>query len=119
MEISPEKRREIISALRKGTVPQRGLDFLAVGLSLFEDTIKSELKDVAEGGAIFKAVRGEYGCGKTFFARWVQEQAKQNGFATAEVQISARAPPQRRRPWRPANGSIPIFGAVGSYVEKN
>ena len=93
MEISPEKRREIISALRKGTVPQRGLDFLAVGLSPFEETIKSELNEVAEGGAIFKAVRGEYGCGKTFFGRWVQEQAKQNGFATAEVQISETETP--------------------------
>ena len=93
MEVSPEKRREIISALRKGTVPQRGLDFLAVGLSPFEETIKSELNDVAEGGAIFKAVRGEYGCGKTFFGRWVQEQAKLNGFATAEVQISETETP--------------------------
>jgi hypothetical protein len=96
VEISPEKRREIISALRKGTVPQRGLDFLAVGLSPFEDTIKSELKDVAEGGSIFKAVRGEYGCGKTFFGRWIQEQAKQNGFATAEVQISETETPLHR-----------------------
>jgi len=93
MEVSPEKRRDIISALRKGTVPQRGLDFLAVGLRPFEDTIKSELNDVAEGGAIFKAVRGEYGCGKTFFGRWVQEQAKLNGFATAEVQISETETP--------------------------
>ena len=32
MDISRERRREIIAALRKGTVPQRGLDFLAVGL---------------------------------------------------------------------------------------
>lgn len=93
MEVSPEKRREIISALRKGTVPQRGLDFLAVGLSPFEETIKSELNEVSEGGAIFKAVRGEYGCGKTFFGRWVQEQAKLNGFATAEVQISETETP--------------------------
>lgn len=93
MEISPEKRREIITALRKGTVPQRGLDFLAVGLSRFEPTIKSELSEVAEGGSIFKSVRGEYGCGKTFFGRWVQEQAKQDGFATAEVQISETETP--------------------------
>lgn len=93
MEISPEKRREIISALRKGTVPQRGLDFLAVGLGRFDETIKSELSEVAEGGSIFKAVRGEYGCGKTFFGRWVQEQAKQQGFATAEVQISETETP--------------------------
>ena len=93
MEISPERRREIIGALRKGTVPQRGLDFFAVGLQRFEDVIGTELDDVAQGGAIFKAVRGEYGCGKTFFARWVQECAKKKGFATSEVQISEAETP--------------------------
>ncbi len=93
MEISPEKRREIIAALRKGTVPQRGLDFLAVGLDRFDSVIDEELTTASEGGAIFKAVRGEYGCGKTFFGRWVQEQAKRKGFATAEVQISETETP--------------------------
>src|SRR3954467_9910595 len=88
MEISNERRREIIAALRKGTVPQRGLDFLAVGLRPFEPVISSELGDVAQGGSMFKAVRGDYGCGKTFFGRWVQEYAKKKGFAVAEVQIS-------------------------------
>jgi len=96
MEISPERRREIIGALRKGTVPQRGLDFLAVGLQRFENVIADELSDAAQGGSIFKAVRGEYGCGKTFFARWVQESAKKNGFATAEVQISETETPLHR-----------------------
>jgi hypothetical protein len=93
MEISTERRREIIGALRKGTVPQRGLDFFAVGLHRFEDVIGAELEDVAQGGAIFKAVRGEYGCGKTFFSRWVQERAKKKGFATSEVQISEAETP--------------------------
>lgn len=96
MEISPERRRDIIAALRKGTVPQRGLDFLAVGLQRFEDVIADELSDAAQGGAIFKAVRGEYGCGKTFLARWVQESAKNNAFATAEVQISETETPLHR-----------------------
>jgi hypothetical protein len=96
MEISPERRREIIAALRKGTVPQRGLDFLAVGLNRYEPVIAEELADVAGGSAIFKAVRGDYGCGKTFFARWVQEYAKKKGFATAEVQISETETPLHR-----------------------
>src|SRR3990170_3490673 len=93
MEISPERRRDIIAALRKGTVPQRGLDFLAVGLNRFEGVIADELADVAQGGAVFKAVRGDYGCGKTFFGRWVQEFAKKQGFATSEVQISETETP--------------------------
>ncbi len=96
MDISRERRGEIIAALRKGTVPQRGLDFLAVGLGRFESAIAQEMANVAQGGAIFKAVRGDYGCGKTFFARWVQENAKKKGFATAEVQISETETPLHR-----------------------
>lgn len=96
MEISRERRREIIAALRKGTVPQRGLDFLAVGLRPFEAVISEELGDVAQGAAAFKAVRGDYGCGKTFFGRWVQDQAKRKGFAAAEVQISETETPLHR-----------------------
>src|SRR5437763_11138381 len=96
MDISPERRREIIAALRKGTVPQRGLDFLAVGLARFEPVMAAELADVAQGGSAFKAVRGDYGCGKTFFGRWVQEHAKKKGFATAEIQISETETPLHR-----------------------
>src|SRR6516162_11106534 len=96
MEISRERRREIIAALRKGTVPQRGLDFLAVGLRPFESVIASELDDVKQGGSVFKAIRGDYGCGKTFFGRWVQEQAKKRRFAAAEVQISETETPLHR-----------------------
>lgn len=96
LDISRERRREIIAALRKGTVPQRGLDFFAVGLGRFDRTIADELADVTQGGSVFKAVRGEYGCGKTFFARWVQEQAKRQGFAAAEVQISETETPLHR-----------------------
>src|SRR5436190_6994108 len=96
MDISRERRGEIIAALRKGTVPQRGLDFLAVGLGRFESVIAEELADVAQGSAVFKAVRGDYGCGKTFFGRWIQEQAKKAGFATAEVQISETETPLHR-----------------------
>jgi hypothetical protein len=93
MDISPERRRDIIAALRKGTVPQRGLDFLAVGLNRFEPVISAELADVAQSGSAFKAVRGDYGCGKTFFGRWVQEYATKKGFATTEVQISETETP--------------------------
>lgn len=96
MDISRERRREIIAALRKGTVPQRGLDFLAVGLGRFEPVIAAELADVGQGAAVFKAVRGDYGCGKTFFGRWVQEQAKKKRFAAAEVQISETETPLHR-----------------------
>ncbi|MDT0169750.1 BREX system ATP-binding protein BrxD [Pseudarthrobacter sp. BRE9] len=86
--ISPRRRREIIDALRRGTVPQQGLEVMAVGLGSFRPAIDEELSAVKQGAAQFKAVRGEYGSGKTFFSRWLTELAKKMNFATAEIQIS-------------------------------
>lgn len=94
--ISPKRREEIIDALRRGTVPQNGLGFFSVGLNHLEPALKEEIKKVSEGGAVFKCVQGEYGTGKTFFARWLQETAKSEGFATAEVQISETETPLHR-----------------------
>lgn len=68
-QVSPRRRREVIDALRRGTVPANGLDLLAVGLERFGATLDAELDAVAGGSAVFKAVRGEYGSGKTFFTR--------------------------------------------------
>lgn len=123
MEISPERRRDIIAALRKGTVPQRGLDFLAVGLNRFEGVIADELADAGQGGAVFKAVRGDYGCGKTFFGRWVQEFAKKQGFATSEVQISETETPLHkletvyRRALEQLSTPDCFFGAFRSVID--
>jgi len=86
--ISAQRRREVIDALRRGTVPPYGLDVLAVGLDRFVASVDEELDRAAAGGAVFKAVRGEYGAGKTFFTRWLAERAKQRGFAATEIQIS-------------------------------
>lgn len=86
--ISPQRRREIIDSLRRGTVPERGLDALAVGMDRLAPTFDDELAEVAKGRVGFKAIRGEYGSGKTFTSRWLAERAHQKGFATSEVQIS-------------------------------
>jgi hypothetical protein len=95
-EISPARRHAIIDALRRGTVPRHGLDVLAVGMEPFEGAIDEELGKVAGGAATFRAVRGEYGSGKTFFVRWLAERARRRGFATSEVQISETETPLHR-----------------------
>lgn len=92
-DVSPLKRREIIDALRIGAVPRRGLEHFAAGLERFEKAIDLELDSVAAGQGKFKAVRGEYGTGKTFFSRWLEHRALQRGFATTLVQISERDTP--------------------------
>lgn len=91
--VSARRRREVIDALRRGTVPHNGLDLLAVGLGRFEAALDGELASATGGGAVFKAVRGEYGSGKTFFSRWLGERAKRLGMAVAEVQISETETP--------------------------
>lgn len=96
MTISRERREQIVAALRRGTVPESSLDALAVGLQPFEAALDAELAAVERGAGGFKAVRGEYGSGKTFFARWLQERAKKRGFATAEVQVSETETPLHR-----------------------
>jgi hypothetical protein len=94
--VSRQRRDELIDALRRGTVPMQSLDLLAVGLERFSGTLEEELEAVKAGGAKFKAVRGEYGTGKTFFSRWMAERARQIGFATSEVQISETETPLHR-----------------------
>ena len=94
--ISAQRRREIVDALRRGTVPRQGLDVFAVGLDPFDAALNDELTAVAAGSSAFKAVRGEYGSGKTFFVRWLQERAKRRTFAAAEVQISETETPLHR-----------------------
>jgi P-loop Domain of unknown function (DUF2791) len=95
-DISARRRQEVIDALRRGAVPANGLDVLAVGLDRFASAVDADLERVAGGGSVFKAVRGEYGSGKTFFTRWLAERAKRLGFAAAEVQISETETPLHR-----------------------
>ena len=80
VEVSPVRRAEIIDALRRGTVPARGLDVMAVGLGRFAGAVDEELDKVAAGGAVFKAVRGEWGSGKTFALALDRRTGSPEGF---------------------------------------
>ena len=94
--VSAARREEVVGALRRGTVPHSGLDLFAVGLERFENALDKQLHNVTTGGAEFKAVRGEYGSGKTFFVRWLGERAKRANFAVTEIQISETETPLHR-----------------------
>lgn len=95
-EVSAARRRDVIDALRRGTVPYTGLDLFAVGLDRFASALDDDLATVSRGGSAFHALRGEYGSGKTFFARWLAERAKRSGLAVSEVQISETETPLHR-----------------------
>lgn len=82
----------IINALRRGTVPGQGLSRFVVGLDSEEETIRDQLRLVARSGADIKAIRGEYGSGKTFLISRALEIAREEGFVTARVPLSPTIP---------------------------
>ncbi len=87
----------IINALRRGTVPAGGLERIAVGLEVEESVIDQQLAFVAEGGGDTKFIRGEYGSGKTFLVAQALEIARDKGFVTTHVVVSASAPLHKLR----------------------
>lgn len=82
------RRKDIVHALRTGTVPEKGLEHLAVGLDRFEKVIGEEIAECAAGRSRFKAVRGDYGSGKTFFTRYFAARALALDMGVTEVQVS-------------------------------
>jgi hypothetical protein len=87
--------RDIISALRTGAVPARGLHHYATGLDSLMSVVSEELDYVSgqDGRGTAKWIRGEYGSGKTFATRLLCAKARAKRFATAEVQISVNDTP--------------------------
>ena len=92
--VSARRRGKSWTLCDAGTVPHNGLDLLAVGSGPVRVSARLRTRRASSsGGAVFKAVRGEYGSGKTFFSRWLGERAKRLGMAVAEVQISETETP--------------------------
>ena len=85
--VGPERRREIMDAIA-GVRSRSGASTSSPSAWGGSGRRSTRSSGGPEGGAGFKAIRGDYGAGKTFFARWLQERAKRRGFAAAEVQIS-------------------------------
>ncbi|HJJ71814.1 MAG TPA: DUF2791 family P-loop domain-containing protein, partial [Methanocorpusculum sp.] len=82
----------VITALRRGTVPNAGLSRLAVGLEAEEKVLSSQLEFCAAGHADCKFVRGDYGSGKTFLIARAAEIARSKKFVVSHVVISPDTP---------------------------
>ncbi len=78
----------VFECLRKGLVPERGLDEFAVGVEEDRAELHRQLDLAAAGQGTIKFLRGDYGCGKTFMARLAVLDAQARGFATSFVVVS-------------------------------
>jgi len=83
-----EDLQHLFEALRKGRVPERGLDTFAVGIEKQRGEMQRQLDLAASGEGTVKFLRGGYGCGKTFMARLTVLDAQAQGFATSFVVVS-------------------------------
>ena len=86
-------RWTLLNALRNGTVPDLGLEEIAVGLDPQVQAIEEGLKFAARGRSGYKFLRGDYGAGKTFLSSLVAARSAEMGFLFSKVVISAADTP--------------------------
>jgi hypothetical protein len=80
--------QHIFESLRKGLVPERGIDAFAVGIEKLRGEMDRQLELAHNGEGTIKFLRGGYGCGKTFIARLTLLDAQEKGFVTSFVVVS-------------------------------
>jgi P-loop Domain of unknown function (DUF2791) len=103
--------RQIIETLgQSGTPMPKGVSFYNVGNESLLNAIDTHYLGsyLADGGAVFKLVVGDYGSGKSHFLYCVRDRAWQRHFAVSKVDLSPKESPyddQRR-----------VYAAVASSV---
>lgn len=90
--IRPRDRDAVIQSLRAGVVPRIGQHLVQVGRTREIETLVGDVERVADGGASFRIITGEYGAGKTFFLNLVRAVAMEKKLVVASADLN----PDRR-----------------------
>ena len=83
---------DIIMALKNGNVPAKGASEICIGRENEIEEFRYLLKKVNEGKAITKFINGEFGSGKSFFLKVIEEMAFEDNFVVAKVTLSRDVP---------------------------
>src|SRR5437868_13468549 len=94
----PDKRlaTQIIEVLGQSGVPvSKGVSYYNVGNESLLNAIDAHYLGsyLAEGGAVFKLVVGDYGSGKSHFLYCIRDRAWQRNFAVSKVDLSPKESP--------------------------
>src|SRR5438046_8850012 len=92
----PLLARQIIEVLgQSGTPLSKGVSYYNVGNESLLNTIDTHYLGsfLADGGAVFKLVVGDYGSGKSHFLYCVRDRAWQRNFAFSKVDLSPKESP--------------------------
>ena len=90
--IRPKDRDAVIQSLRAGVVPRAGQHLIQVARGREIEALVSDIDRVADGGASFRFVIGEYGAGKTFFLNLIRAIAMERKLVVANADLN----PDRR-----------------------
>lgn len=90
--IRPRERDSIIQSLRAGVTPRTGLQHIQVGRVREVEALLKDIERIADGGASFRLIIGEYGSGKSFFLQLIRSIALEKGLVTVHADLS----PDRR-----------------------
>lgn len=82
----------IITALKSGNVPPSGVRSICLGRDKEIEEIEYLLDKVDEGKAFTRFLNGEFGAGKSFFLKVIEEMAFDDGFVVAWVTLSNDVP---------------------------
>jgi hypothetical protein len=117
----PRLARQIIDVLgQSGTPVSKGVSYYNVGNETLLNAIDSHYLGsyLADGGAVFKLVLGDYGSGKSHFLYCVRDRAWQRNFAVSKVDLSPKESPydDQRRVYAAVASSI-IWHELGDLGE--
>lgn len=91
-KIKTKERNAIIQSLKSGVTPRVGIQHIQVGRFNELQALIKDVDDIADGGAAFRLVIGDYGSGKTFFLSVVRSIALEKKLVTVNADLS----PDRR-----------------------
>ena len=93
-QTNPPKRitSTVLNALKGGVVPRVGLEYITVGRDREIDALRRDIDIIADGGAAFRFIVGNYGSGKSFLLQTIRNYATERGFVVVDADLS----PERR-----------------------
>lgn len=81
-------RDSLFKSLRAGVTPRVGAKHIQVGRDAEITALSRDLERIADGGATFRLVVGEYGSGKTFFLNLIRNEAMDRQIVVANADLN-------------------------------
>ncbi|MHB8626194.1 MAG: BREX system ATP-binding domain-containing protein [Aggregatilineales bacterium] len=108
---TPQIARQIVEVIgQSGTPPPNGVGYYNVGNERLLDIIEKHYFEsyLAEGGAVFKLIVGDYGAGKSHFLYCLRDLAWRHDFVVSKVDLSPKESPydDQKRVYAAVAGNI-------------